>query len=228
MNILVHKDGRQHGPFTVQEVHHQLNSGSLSHTDYAWHEGLSDWVPLRDILIKFMKAAPLASSSTPIQVPASKHKLRNRFVFICCSIAIVSLALIFGFRLLSNVLYPYGRIPGEYLDLITTEASGVNVSYCGLWSFSKDGSLTLSQQTFVGNKHVNDVHFTGTYSIRGNILTAIVSDHSNSPFTFRIDKDGALVDAKDDTRRMGLEPTQMLLKKSAESLAVALKRGWRR
>ena len=222
LNIFVHKDGQQFGPFTFGEIRHELNIGTFSPADLAWREGFSDWVPLRSI-VNSTETTEARSFAAPAAVLAPKKKQCTPFIIVGCAIAIVSVGLLLAFGLLSHILYPYGRLPGEYVDRISGQASGVNVSYCGLWSFSNDGSLTLSQQTFVGNNHVNDLHFTGTYSIKGNVLTALISAHSNSPFIFQIERDGTLVDAKDRTRRMSLEETRALLKNSGESLTVALK-----
>jgi GYF domain 2 len=51
-NIFVHKDGQQYGPFTIEQIHHELKIGNLSRLDYAWHEGLSDWQPIGTLLRK--------------------------------------------------------------------------------------------------------------------------------------------------------------------------------
>ena len=37
------------GPYTVDQINEYLAQGSLLPTDYAWHEGLPDWVPVTQI-----------------------------------------------------------------------------------------------------------------------------------------------------------------------------------
>lgn len=49
MQIHVHHNGEQTGPYPIEEVNRRLAAGSLLHTDLAWHEGLKDWAPLSSI-----------------------------------------------------------------------------------------------------------------------------------------------------------------------------------
>ena len=49
MNILIHKDGQQMGPYTAELINEYLDQGILSPMDYAWHEGLDQWVELHEI-----------------------------------------------------------------------------------------------------------------------------------------------------------------------------------
>jgi len=37
------------GPYTLEQINEYLAQGFLSATDYAWHEGLPEWVPLNEI-----------------------------------------------------------------------------------------------------------------------------------------------------------------------------------
>ena len=37
------------GPYTVEQINEYLAQGFLLPTDYAWHEGLPDWVPVTEI-----------------------------------------------------------------------------------------------------------------------------------------------------------------------------------
>lgn len=46
MNIYVHKDGKQLGPYDEVVIKAGLESGAFSSTDSGWHEGLSKWCHL--------------------------------------------------------------------------------------------------------------------------------------------------------------------------------------
>jgi len=50
MNILIHKGGQQIGPYTAELINEYLDQGILSPMDYAWHEGLDQWVELHEIV----------------------------------------------------------------------------------------------------------------------------------------------------------------------------------
>ena len=51
MSILIWKDGEQLGPFTEDQLHERLKTGTLSPNDLAWKEGYSEWKPLSEILL---------------------------------------------------------------------------------------------------------------------------------------------------------------------------------
>jgi hypothetical protein len=78
MNIYVHKDGQQLGPFAESDVRAHLSNGNLNDTDLAWVEGNSDWQPISTILSPASSAAmspqPMVQSPAPsvIQVVASR------------------------------------------------------------------------------------------------------------------------------------------------------------
>ena len=47
MNIYINRDGKQFGPYTLEDVNAYLASGELSGDDMAWYEGAANWIPLR-------------------------------------------------------------------------------------------------------------------------------------------------------------------------------------
>jgi len=49
VQVTISRDGQQMGPYTVDQINDYLAQGSLLPTDYAWHEGLPDWVPVTQI-----------------------------------------------------------------------------------------------------------------------------------------------------------------------------------
>ena len=56
------------GPFTVEQINEYLAQGSLLPTDYGWHEGLPDWVPLTQI--QGVGSAATPPPFNPTQAPA--------------------------------------------------------------------------------------------------------------------------------------------------------------
>ena len=62
VNILVAKNGSQLGPFSENELRAKLTSGEFSPADYGWHEGLTSWSPLSQLLGS-APAAPLPPES---------------------------------------------------------------------------------------------------------------------------------------------------------------------
>jgi hypothetical protein len=50
MQIYIGKAGEQTGPFTPEQVQVMYENGRIAPSDVAWHEGLSDWQPLHQVL----------------------------------------------------------------------------------------------------------------------------------------------------------------------------------
>jgi hypothetical protein len=50
MNITIHKNGQQLGPYSEAQVNEMIRSGSISHEDLAWSPGMDEWKPLSSIL----------------------------------------------------------------------------------------------------------------------------------------------------------------------------------
>ena len=46
MQIYIHRNNEQLGPFTEAEVRAQLASGAISPQDHVWWQGQPGWVPL--------------------------------------------------------------------------------------------------------------------------------------------------------------------------------------
>jgi hypothetical protein len=71
MNIFIHRDGQQLGPFGEAEVKSQLTAGTISRQDLAWWEGQAGWVPLEQAFLA-VDAAPSAPApiSSPTVAPA--------------------------------------------------------------------------------------------------------------------------------------------------------------
>ncbi len=55
------------GPYTVEQINEYLTKGSLLPTDYGWHEGLPDWVPLTKISGVGSAASPPPFKPKPLE-----------------------------------------------------------------------------------------------------------------------------------------------------------------
>ena len=68
---LVNSNGKQQGPFTVEELKPLLESGELAWEDLAWCEGMSNWQPLRGIIV------PAGLASSPPPLPSARLATRR-------------------------------------------------------------------------------------------------------------------------------------------------------
>ena len=49
MRLFIYKEGRQLGPFSLEETRAQVLSGTLASSDWAWAEGATQWVALKSV-----------------------------------------------------------------------------------------------------------------------------------------------------------------------------------
>ena len=59
MQIYVHKNNQQIGPFTEAEVKAQLASGALTLQDHVWWQGQANWLPLGQTILATPGPAPM-------------------------------------------------------------------------------------------------------------------------------------------------------------------------
>ena len=108
MQIFVSQNGQQLGPFSWDQVQDQLNAGTLSATDHAWHEGLSEWIALSEL------GPPADSQTHTDDVAAGEAQV------VAQAAAPSKLRAVFGFLWLIGVFL----LPVVISSLILMEESG--------------------------------------------------------------------------------------------------------
>ena len=71
MQIHIARDGKQLGPFSLEEINRQLAAGTLSLSDQAWYEGAAGWAALSTVPGVGAAASPGAAPISPATVPPS-------------------------------------------------------------------------------------------------------------------------------------------------------------
>jgi uncharacterized RDD family membrane protein YckC len=75
MEIFVAKAGRESGPFTKEQVNSMLDSALIGLEDSTWHEGLSEWIPVYQLLsLRPPVPGPAALPQTTYTLPAPAHR----------------------------------------------------------------------------------------------------------------------------------------------------------
>jgi hypothetical protein len=74
MNYFVQKGDQRLGPFTLVELHAQAQSGKIARTDLAQSEGMSEWVPVSQVLgnIPVPAVTSYGASAAPAMEPAPR------------------------------------------------------------------------------------------------------------------------------------------------------------
>ncbi len=73
MQIYIHRDGQQFGPYSVEQARDYLASGNLLPGDLAWHEGAADWMPLDQV-------AEVATNPSPSPEPPPPQVVQNAWI----------------------------------------------------------------------------------------------------------------------------------------------------
>jgi membrane protein YdbS with pleckstrin-like domain len=72
MSLLINKDGKQLGPYTLDEARAQVLAGKLSPTDWAWPDDATDWILLKDVpgfTLATRPPPPATGSISPVPLP---------------------------------------------------------------------------------------------------------------------------------------------------------------
>ena len=69
MQFFIARGEEQHGPYSLEQVRNLLQQGVLLPSDYAYHEGLSDWTPLSEVIAA--QPEPATPSSKAVSQTAS-------------------------------------------------------------------------------------------------------------------------------------------------------------
>jgi len=82
MPLLIHRDGKQLGPYSLEEARLLVLSGQLDATDWAWPDGATEWIALKDVAGYSSKtpaqpAAPAAPATTVAAAPAEQELWRG-------------------------------------------------------------------------------------------------------------------------------------------------------
>ena len=66
MDIYINRDGQQGGPYSLDKINECLAQGSMQSTNLAFHEGLTDWIPLSQV------AGVIIPGPSPAQATGAK------------------------------------------------------------------------------------------------------------------------------------------------------------
>ena len=80
MQIYVGREGDQRGPYTLEQVQQYLAQGRLQVTDFAWYEGLDNWIPLSEVpgvVVAQSKAPKALRKKMPLQRSRIEERLQR-------------------------------------------------------------------------------------------------------------------------------------------------------
>jgi hypothetical protein len=78
MQLYIHRDGRQFGPYSIEHAREYLASGELLEADLAWQVGTADWAPLAQVVGAGPAAPTAPSSPVTASEPAATEQAHPR------------------------------------------------------------------------------------------------------------------------------------------------------
>jgi hypothetical protein len=188
MELFLHQDGEQVGPYTEDQIAEMLSEGSISREDLIWHEGLSEWKTISSVMDITTESEPVATAvrKAPAVLPATKKNSKVK-------VAIPRTVLLVAPAVLSLILgYFIGRwhvgyqIRSAFTDVAKSFSEGFTVDSNGSGDSSSEpttlGSITSSPEPEpepVPQLMVGQTYSTDTYSITldsAKIATTKVKD----------------------------------------------------
>ncbi len=144
MEIHIARDGKQFGPFPLEEVQRQLAAGTLLPTDFAWTTGAAGWVPLGSFPGLTVVSASVAPGGSPPSIPAnvsapSRPAQTSSGAIISLIFGILSflflpligglVAIISGHMARSAIRHSGGAIKGDGMALAGTIIGYFNIGF---------------------------------------------------------------------------------------------------
>ena len=78
--IFIYREGHQQGPYSLDQVQASLIIGTLNGSDFAWFEGLAEWVPLSTAIVQLEQLGDRASDGWRRKVATADQKAELKFL----------------------------------------------------------------------------------------------------------------------------------------------------
>jgi hypothetical protein len=78
--IFIYRDGQDQGPYTLEQVQACLIIGTLKANDFAWYEGIPDWIPLSSAIAQLEQQGECASDGWRRKVATGDQRAELRFL----------------------------------------------------------------------------------------------------------------------------------------------------
>lgn len=75
MEVFISRDGESLGPYTLEEVRHLAKDAELKDGDFAWREGMVEWLAVSDFLKLAEKSPEVEEDNVPMPKPISVSKI---------------------------------------------------------------------------------------------------------------------------------------------------------
>jgi endonuclease YncB( thermonuclease family) len=120
MKTHIHKDGKNYGPYTIEQVRQYLKAGNFTGDDHACHDG-TNWIKLSQVPGIAPKAVE-ASKPAPQAKPKKKKKIR-KVRLIVVSLCVSLFLLLIGLSIVGLI----NLMPGDERETTVSLANNENL-----------------------------------------------------------------------------------------------------
>lgn len=139
MELYLHQNGEQVGPYTEEQIISMVSSGELSRDDIIWHEGLAEWQPIHSVVsfpasvapqpAPVQQAQPASPQSTQVETNVKQGAIIGGWVCFALGLICMFLSLFMFFLygpfflvafILSIVAMSQRRVLGGVMLLVAT------------------------------------------------------------------------------------------------------------
>ena len=103
MNIIIHRNGENYGPYTLDQVKDLIRNRTFHELDLSWYEGRTDWISLKDVLSPVPPPTP-QTKKLPDTSPQTV-RISNPLVLwfgITLALVVPPLGFLLGLMILTN------------------------------------------------------------------------------------------------------------------------------
>jgi hypothetical protein len=98
MTLYITRNGQRLGPYTIADAQQMVAAGTLQPSDWAWYEGLTDWIPLQQVPGFVAGAAAVAAPAYSAPAAAALFETgtptrRPVMVWVICLLYFISIPL---------------------------------------------------------------------------------------------------------------------------------------
>jgi hypothetical protein len=94
VNITIHRDGQNYGPYTLDQAKEHVTAGSLSQADLAWYEGCTSWIPLGEAISNLGAPLPVVPPPPPSFSPSPSTPIASEPKPPCFSVSLLKLGVL--------------------------------------------------------------------------------------------------------------------------------------
>jgi hypothetical protein len=196
--IYVLRDGEQFGPYTLEDANLFLSQGSLLLTDWAWYEGVQNWMPITMVpgivISESMLLSQLSVEQAPVRGSIKKKKI---IIGSVAGLLILGVVLVFGLGMVGGKSKDANQPEEDSSSRSQANKAGLAQSPSGTMTFSKVEPIFRKHRCFEchhyqeSKKAKADLDFSDPVTLQGFISPNQPGNFAVTPLVLCLSPDAA-------------------------------------